>query len=380
MSSILVFSLLYSPLSFQIQAAAQGGLLTHHDTVNGFTLSYPASWNKEDNVYGTHGVQFSPDLATRDNVLIDVVQQPGATLDSWTQEKIGSINSRPGASILQLNPTTLGGNPAYKVEYMWEGDKILEIWTVIGDKLYAISYVAEGEEKFQRYLNDVNNMIESFQIGANGLSTLSNEPSSPTRHSSNITSSVGNQTTAPWLGISMANVVKVDPLYAQKLGLNESTGVMLTEVKPGSPAEKAGLLPPKLSTYLTNQTVKVLDSDVILEIDNLTVHDVEDISSIIQTKEMGDSLTLTVLRSGQTKQVIVTPTPKPDFLLFKDPGLLYTILYPSNWTAVQPERLQELAQQSERLQELTRPETVQQVAASFVRPDSPEYFHYNVPF
>ena len=33
--------------------------------------------------------------------------------------------------------------------------------------------------------------------------------------------------------------------------------------------------------------------------------------------------------------------------------------------------LQELTQQSNRLQELTRPETVQQVAISFVKPDSP---------
>ena len=49
-------------MSFQIQAAAQGGLLTHQDTVNGFTVNYPASWNKQDNVYGTHGVQLSPNL------------------------------------------------------------------------------------------------------------------------------------------------------------------------------------------------------------------------------------------------------------------------------------------------------------------------------
>ena len=151
--------------------------------------------------------------------------------------------------------------------------------------------------------------------------------------------SVTNQTAKPWLGISMANVAEVDPLYAQELGLNKSMGVMVTEVKPGSPAEKAGLLPPELSTYLTNQTVKVLDSDVILELDNLNVQNVPDISSAIQTKKMGDSLTLTVLRNGQVREVTVTPTPKPDFLVFQDPGLLYTIMYPSNWTVVQPEQL-----------------------------------------
>ena len=188
LSSIIIFSLFYLPSSFQIEVVAQGGLLTHQDTVNGFTVSYPASWNKQDNVYGTHGVQLSPNLAARDNVLLDVVQQPGATLDSWTQEKIGSINSRQGASILQLNPTTLGGNPAYKVEYVWEGDKILEMWTVIGDKLFAISYVGEGEEKYQQNLPAVQSIIDSFQLTNAGSSqatslatTTTATPTSPAK-------------------------------------------------------------------------------------------------------------------------------------------------------------------------------------------------------
>ena len=121
-------------------------------------------------------------------MLIDVVQQPGATLDSWTQEKIGSINSRQGASILQLNPTTLGSNPAYKVEYVWEGDKILEMWTVIGDKLYAFSYVGEGEEKYQQNLPAVQSMIDSFRLTTAGsppvtslATTTKIPPASPTK-------------------------------------------------------------------------------------------------------------------------------------------------------------------------------------------------------
>ena len=80
------------------------------------------------------GFNFLPSPTTRDNVLIDVIQRPGADLDSWTQEKIGSISLRPGASIILVNQTTLGGNPAYKVEYTWEGDKILEMWTLMVTK------------------------------------------------------------------------------------------------------------------------------------------------------------------------------------------------------------------------------------------------------
>ncbi len=148
--------------SFNATDSETNNLLSRQDTINGFTVSYPANWNKRDNVYGTHGVQLSPNPAIRDNVLIDVVQQPGATLDSWAQEKIGSINSRPGANILQLSPTTLGGNPAYKIEYLWEGDKILEMWTVVGDKIYSISYTGEGEENYQQNLPAVQNIINSL--------------------------------------------------------------------------------------------------------------------------------------------------------------------------------------------------------------------------
>ena len=62
------------------------------------------------------------------------------------------------------------------------------------------------------------------------------------------------------------------------------------------------ILPPKLSTYLPNQTPEVLDGDVILKIDNATVHNPEDISLAMQNKKLGDNILLTVLRSGQKSQ------------------------------------------------------------------------------
>ena len=161
--SIVVFLFLCLPSSVQIVASAQNDLLTHEDFTNDFSVSYPSNWFKEDNVYGTHGVQFSPNPTTRDNVLIDVVQEPGADLEGWTQEKIGSISSR-GASISLVNPTTLGDNPAYKVEYTWEGDKLLETWTLFGDKLYAISYMGVGEESYQQNLPAAQSIIDSFQF------------------------------------------------------------------------------------------------------------------------------------------------------------------------------------------------------------------------
>lgn len=146
------------------QPRAMEGFLVYEDITNKFTVQYPANWQKQENVYGTHGVQFSPTATDRDNVLIDVLTQPGLTLDSWTQEKLASIRSREGSQIIHSSPTLLSGSPAYEATYIWEGDKIMELWTVVGDRLYAISYVAVGEEKFQKYLADVKKMLDSFMI------------------------------------------------------------------------------------------------------------------------------------------------------------------------------------------------------------------------
>ena len=155
-------------------------------------------------------------------MLIDVVQQPYSNLDSWTQDKIESISSRPGASILLLNPTSLGGNPAYKVEYTWEGDKILEMWSLIGDKLYAISYIGEGEERYQQNLPAVQSIINSFQ--------LTNEepfPAATSRPepSTIATNDIVNTTAKLWIGIKMVNL---SPTLAENLGVSE--GAVVTEV------------------------------------------------------------------------------------------------------------------------------------------------------
>ena len=38
------------------------------------------------------------------------------------------------------------------------------MWTVVGDKVYAVSYLGEGEEKYRQNLPAVQNIIDSFQL------------------------------------------------------------------------------------------------------------------------------------------------------------------------------------------------------------------------
>ena len=66
------------------------------------------------------------------------------------------------------NSSTLGGYPAYKLVYTdVDGDNInykdMEIGTIIGDKVYLVTYDA-AEEEYSVYLPAVQKMIDSLKI------------------------------------------------------------------------------------------------------------------------------------------------------------------------------------------------------------------------
>ena len=55
-----------------------------------------------------------------------------------------------------------------------------------------------------------------------------------------------------------------------------------------------------------------LGGDVILAIDNNTVRKIDDILAYVETeKSVGDDLKLTILRGGQTMEVIATLSARP---------------------------------------------------------------------
>jgi hypothetical protein len=65
--------------------------------------------------------------------------------------------------------SVLGGKPAYKLVFTDVYDdgtnyKSMEIGTIIGDKLYLLSYEAEDEKQYSEYLAIIQKMIDSFKI------------------------------------------------------------------------------------------------------------------------------------------------------------------------------------------------------------------------
>jgi putative serine protease PepD len=100
----------------------------------------------------------------------------------------------------------------------------------------------------------------------------------------------GNTVQHAYLGIATRQ-----PSGANLLSTQKSTGVTITTVETGGPAAKAGL---------------EVD-DVITKINGTAVTSYDQLISVIARYDPGQTVTLTVLRAGQTKQVKVTFANRP---------------------------------------------------------------------
>jgi S1-C subfamily serine protease len=105
----------------------------------------------------------------------------------------------------------------------------------------------------------------------------------------------------PYLGISGHEII---PLLAQTLHLPVTEGIMVVEVTPGSPAQRAGLRGGDRAVQVGNIIVRV-GGDIITEVDGLKVRTFEQLSDFIDTKRPGDAVRLTFNRQGKANVVEV---------------------------------------------------------------------------
>jgi serine protease Do len=94
---------------------------------------------------------------------------------------------------------------------------------------------------------------------------------------------------------------------AAKAGLDRPTGMLVTGVSPGSPAEAAGLRP----------------GDIVYAVDGKDVIDPSTLRYQVATQPVGDAVTLTVLRGGSARNLqlkLVAPPETPARQLTQMPG------------------------------------------------------------
>ncbi len=85
----------------------------------------------------------------------------------------------------------------------------------------------------------------------------------------------------PYLGM---NIEELTPQLAQNLGISETSGLVVAQVKNNTPAAEAGLK----------------QGDIILEIDQITVKKLEQFNKKIQDYKKGDNILFLIKRGGST--------------------------------------------------------------------------------
>ena len=98
----------------------------------------------------------------------------------------------------------------------------------------------------------------------------------------------------PWLGISGQTLTAST---AAQLGLSETSGVLVIQVVPGGPSAKAGLQADGQASA---------NDDVITAIDGHSITTIEELTQYLDTKKVGDRVTLSVTRNGQHISIGVT--------------------------------------------------------------------------
>ncbi len=103
-----------------------------------------------------------------------------------------------------------------------------------------------------------------------------------------------------WLGVRTQSIT---PGLADALGLKERSGVLVIQVVAGSPAERAGLR----ATGSPSAS-----DDIITAVDGRTLASAEDLTKYLDTKHVGDKVTLQVLRQGTRISISATLGAFPD--------------------------------------------------------------------
>ena len=113
----------------------------------------------------------------------------------------------------------------------------------------------------------------------------------------------------PRLGITIGALEGVPDAVREALDLPE-TGLVITEVQPGSAAEAAGLRGPTFEAQVDGGTFPA-GGDVLVSADGVTLERAEDLQRIVFEKDAGDVVVLEVWRNGEVRTVEVTLSVPP---------------------------------------------------------------------
>ncbi|MHB0977561.1 MAG: S1C family serine protease [Candidatus Aquicultorales bacterium] len=105
-----------------------------------------------------------------------------------------------------------------------------------------------------------------------------------------------------WLGIQGSDVTSE---LADKYELKTTTGVLITAVINGSPAEQAGL------RGVEQTPTGIVMGDILVEFDGSKVGSMSDLLSLVEQRKVGEKIKLVVLRANKKETITITLDERP---------------------------------------------------------------------
>jgi hypothetical protein len=188
-------------------------------------------------------------------------------------------------------------------------------------------------------------LVISFLIVSNTSTKFVSFPYSVHGSISEINSSNENSTTSdtesssrspgllqmPYTGLIRSDI---SPEIAEALGLNETyPGVMVVDVIPDSPADKAGFSGSNTTKAFDEEIVR-LGGDIIIQVDynaSIVKDDEAFVDYLENEKIIGDNVTFTTVRDGDIRELNLTLAALPEYLWYTDPDEGIEMKYPSDW-------------------------------------------------
>lgn len=139
-----------------------------------FIMTYPDYWEVVQVNQGTDVAFVSPILDQNDffsenvNVIIQDLSKTSWNLEQYTIYSIYEIqNNFENGIVLESREKEVSGLKGHHLLYVYKEDdsvfKALAEYTIFENKAYLITFIAE-EKEYDRYIDDVKKMIDSFRI------------------------------------------------------------------------------------------------------------------------------------------------------------------------------------------------------------------------
>lgn len=227
------------------------------------------------------GIGFAVPINTAKDILADL-KMKGAVTRGWlgvsaqdiTEEiaKNLDLKSREGALVAEV----FTGEPADKAG-MKVGDVIVSVGgipvTNVRSLLYAVAKQKVGEKVPVEVMRNGQKITLKVVIG---------------ERTEGLKISAGGQRGAEFFGMT---VEEVTPQMARNLGLKDKKGVIVTQVKPGSPADQGG----------------IMERDVIVQVNRRPIGKLEDFISEMNRSVKSESVLLLVVREGRSLFLTLRP-------------------------------------------------------------------------